>query len=465
MLKISQQLLEQLNNNSVRYLHWKGSNHFTDGFCGKGDVDLLVHEGDKDKLYALLKALGFLRPETQVFLRHPQIEDWIGMDKPTGTLIHLHLHFRAVFGKQLVNEYTFLPYDVCFELAREQEGCMVQDPAVEFLILLCRIFTGALKNEDKIKANFSYLRANTNEADFRLSVTRCGLSGSEADRLYALFEQEQPDVQPVAGILKKLIKKERSFPALRQLKRRLQYETYRRIFPRSLSRFTKKALSSGGARIAFVGQDGAGKSTVTRDIGNWLRWKLEVRNFYLGSGEHYRSPQRSLAARLPHNGVFRPLAALLVVSDYRRVARLTLKTLRKTGRYLKNGGIALFDRYPQAEVPGINDGAKIRTFYLPKVKGKLPRACVEHAAKREEHYLALAAKIAPDLLIKLMLPPEESLRRKPEEDPELVAKKHQVIRSLSFGAKDVRTVDVTRPYETELVEIKNIIWDHLTGQG
>ncbi|MCV4821040.1 hypothetical protein OFM15_33690, partial [Escherichia coli] len=40
-----------------------------------------------------------------------------------------------------------------------------------------------------------------------------------------------------------------------------------------------------GLVIAFVGSDGAGKSTVTREIRKWLRYKLDVHGYYMGSGQ------------------------------------------------------------------------------------------------------------------------------------------------------------------------------------
>ena len=83
------------------------------------------------------------------------------------------------------------------------------------------------------------------------------------------------------------------------------------------------------------------------------------------------------------------------------------------------------------------------------------------AAEKEEKYLEKAVEISPDLLIKLMLSVEESLKRKPYEKPEGIIKKHEIIKELSFGAKEIHTVDVTQNYDDELIEIKNIIWNNL----
>ena len=46
----------------------------------------------------------------------------------------------------------------------------------------------------------------------------------------------------------------------------------------------KKVLENGGCIIAFIGCDGSGKSTVSREILKWLNWKNDVEYFYMGSG-------------------------------------------------------------------------------------------------------------------------------------------------------------------------------------
>ncbi len=49
-----------------------------------------------------------------------------------------------------------------------------------------------------------------------------------------------------------------------------------------------------GFSVAFIGQDGAGKSTVSDLICSWLNWKIEAKKFYLGSGDHYNSPLKKV---------------------------------------------------------------------------------------------------------------------------------------------------------------------------
>ena len=57
----------------------------------------------------------------------------------------------------------------------------------------------------------------------------------------------------------------------------------------------KKILSKNGIAIAFIGADGSGKSTIVNDITKWIKWKLEVKQIYMGI------PKRSILLYLLNN--------------------------------------------------------------------------------------------------------------------------------------------------------------------
>ena len=126
---------------------------------------------------------------------------------------------------------------------------------------------------------------------------------------------------------------------------------------------TKKRLSSdNGKLIAFIGQDGAGKSTVTDEVLEWLNWKIDAKKFYLGSGDHYHSWQKSLRMRIgkTRSEIGKVFCDYLTLSDLLKQSRRTYNIIKKAKKYAKKGGIAIFDRYPQSKYLGINDGPKIR---------------------------------------------------------------------------------------------------------
>ena len=211
-----------------------------------------------------------------------------------------------------------------------------------------------------------------------------------------------------------------------------------------------------------MGQDGAGKSTVTADIEKWLSWKLDVSRCYLGSGDNYRSWQRSLQEKLPPKKsiILSFISALLTLSKYKCLSKDVLKTIKKAEGYCAKGGIAIFDRYPQTKYYGINDGPKIRALNK-KTNNPIMRHLIDKYAKEEESILKEAESISPDILFKLILPPEESIKRKPNEDLEKVKQKHDIIKNLMFADAKTYEIDATADYQQELLLIKNLIWQNI----
>ena len=218
-----------------------------------------------------------------------------------------------------------------------------------------------------------------------------------------------------------------------------------------------------GSVIAFLGQDGSGKSTDTTEIEKWLSWKLEVARFYLGSGEEYYNPwRRRLIKRLNKSNsiISRIIRPWLYFSDLLAASRYVLKTVKAAHRYANKGGVALLDRFPQVQYPGINDGPKIRAELFDRVPNGF-KWMAQIYAKLEERNIEKAVQLAPDVVIKLMLSPEESLRRKPFEDKEIVERKHEIIKSLSYSGSHEEVVDAEQDYNQEILQIKSIIWKEI----
>lgn len=60
-----------------------------------------------------------------------------------------------------------------------------------------------------------------------------------------------------------------------------------------------------------------------------------------------------------------------------------------------------------------------------------------------------------------MLTSEESIRHKPFENLEVVARKHEITKQLQFPNSVVYVVDATQNYQQEVVFIKSKIWETL----
>ena len=484
MLGICRDLFSQWNKQNICYCHWKSNEHLTEGLDGLTDLDVLLKKTDKDRGCAVLQNLCFLYCKSQFGSRYPFVEDWIGFDTATGTLIHLHLHYKMITGHKGMKEYT-LPWTdevLSTRVENDETNVYISDPNYEILTLFSRFGLKAHYKQIKVakKKGFTIGEDNKKEIDYLKERVDWNKVSALAYHYY------QEDAELLVDIMKNQDISGEDFLCLKILAERhlKDYSRYSSIgvfirsiyfrltgFLQSLKNkcgiitVTRKTSSSGrGPIIAFMGQDGAGKSTVVKDVRKWLSWKLEVRQFYLGSGDHYQPWEKRMAQKLhgSNNSIAILIRKWLPFSYLSKLGKNVYKTIVKANRYSRRGGIVLFDRYPQTEFIGINDGPKIRSTIMNKATGVL-RPIAEYYARKEEYYLNKAVRYKPDIVIKLMLSPEESMRRKPHENYEAVRRKHEIIKSLDYtgllGGQHI--VDATQPYEKELIEIKKIIWNYL----
>lgn len=234
-----------------------------------------------------------------------------------------------------------------------------------------------------------------------------------------------------------------------------------------------------GFVIAFVGSDGSGKSTVTREIASWLARDLAVTRLYFGTGDGPVSlPRRALrragvlvlkwrrraaaspadtqqspptldneATANPHwiRTLWRTAWAVLVAYEKRR--RLaTMNRARRRGR------IVVCDRFPQADILGYNDGPLLGHWL------ESANPLLRTLAKRELAFYRSFARFPPDLVIKLHVAPAVAARRKKIASLDLLERKADGIKRLRYpGAAAVLNVDADRPLESVVDEIKSAI--------
>lgn len=233
-----------------------------------------------------------------------------------------------------------------------------------------------------------------------------------------------------------------------------------------------------GPAIALVGSDGSGKSTITTDLEKWLSNKLNCHRYYLGSGDHYDSIyKRSIkmvrrrfktdkiltAERTGKNSVnqtekkgLRNLFVYINTYYLYRISVHSLIQLKKSKRFSDRGGICLFDRYPQNQFLGINDGPKIRRSY-----GENKSSIIQRLINKEEENIKMCVEMSPDLVIKLIISPETGMLRKPDHNILELEKKAGIINDLNFEHAVVRNIDANLKYEEVLKMTKKTIWDYL----
>src|SRR5690606_8386077 len=92
------------------------------------------------------------------------------------------------------------------------------------------------------------------------------------------------------------------------------------------------------------------------------------------------------------------------------------------------------DRFPQAEVPGFNDGPLLDQW---RASRWLP--CRALAAWEAKPY-AQAKSDPPDLVLKLCVTPEVALGRRPEMSLGEIRRRVQLVRALTFEGSQVAEI-------------------------
>ncbi len=461
MLKISKQLFNHWNSGNVRYCHWKSNEHLMEGLDGKTDLDVYVFLEDKPAAEKSLLELDFIKFKQQPYCTYPNVDEWIGFDYDTGALIHVHLHYKIITGTKYNKEYVF-PLDnliIDTRIKNEETEVYTTSYELELLILYSRITLKANDKKHIIPDNdylkeIAYLKKRFDRDSLKSLLDDILKEDASKVYLYIVKESLSPeDWHELFLIILRWLKPYRSKSKIHVFSR-YYYFVIRNIIISILNNrfgglfFTKKALPNRGISICFIGVDGSGKSTVSKDISKWLSWKIENHSFYLGSGDGYKRNQ-SVILRLVNK--FRHSAHNLV-----DISKYYVLQLKKAEKYIQRGGIAIYDRFPQIQFRGLYDGPKIAIYYADD----MDKTNVARMARMEEKNIEFCQTYQPNLLFKLVIPVEESIRRK-HDDEVIIRKKYDITEKLCFEHSDTHIIDGTQDYAQEILIIKRIIWKGL----
>jgi hypothetical protein len=142
------------------------------------------------------------------------------------------------------------------------------------------------------------------------------------------------------------------------------------------------------------------------------------------------------------------LYSLLLMVWAAVVAREKRTKLVAASRGASRGIVVVADRYPQNEIRGFNDGPLLtRLAWAP---------C--WLRRWEESAYALAQRLPPDLVIKLIVAPETTARREPDMDSTVIGKRIEAIPRLTFSGAHVVSVNAEQPLADVIRAVKQEIW-------
>ncbi|MEO8089579.1 MAG: hypothetical protein ABI703_04710, partial [Gemmatimonadales bacterium] len=215
-------------------------------------------------------------------------------------------------------------------------------------------------------------------------------------------------------------------------------------------------LVGGGAIIALIGGDGAGKSTCAAALGGWLAYDFPTMHAHLG-----RPPRSALTL-----AVGGTLKAEAVVNRLLRrqprcpsnvellrhvcTARDRHRLYHRVQRFAARGGVAICERYPVPECFSLA-GPDIPQLQ-PAKAGRLGELLRVAEASNYERMLP------PDALLVLRLEPELAVLRKPGEPADYVRTRARLIWDIDWADTNAQVVDAGRTLPEVLTDLRTRVW-------
>jgi thymidylate kinase len=491
---------QALNQQAVRYCHWKSNLRLEKGLRGQTDLDLLIDRRHSRSLRRILNQHKIKPMLAAPGKRYPAVEDYLGFDPASGQLFHLHVHYQLVLGEQFVKNYR-LPLESYFlDTVELRHGVKIPIPELEIIVLSIRALL-KYRDRDAFKDILS-IRSPGLPAPVRKEIEWL-LSQTSPERLRRVME-ELADVIPtdvVREFLDVVAVTPRAGVTLYRLRRRVReklrayqrdsrwqailtyfQEARRRRKRLRFSSSPKMTSPTGGLTLAIIGADGAGKSTMCRVLAQWLGWKMDVQVYYLGSKQPSRRSQLAYLlfrlARRSHHTLCRmidgrnPIARLLesmrqsfLYAHYVFIGQDRYRRSAAGQRRAMDGSLIIFDRYPLDAIAGslehhLLDGPQIHRAAPGDTSWLRQRF-----ARAEQNLYGQMRR--PDYAFVLKVSPDISLQRKPDHKREAVETKSQTIGELialagSGGAKtNLVLIDADQPMDNVIRQLKEKAWDVL----
>ena len=484
-------LIEELNNNDVRYCHWKSNLSLAKSLEGRSDVDLLVHREDSTKFRTILSQLCFKPAVDRHEGNFPSTEHYFAVDEDSGVLVHVHTYYRVITGESLTKSYRFPIEEMLLQNTRVQDFIRVPTKSAELIVFTLRIM---LKHTSlvellllarywkEVKKEIGWLLEPGSMGE-ALSLIRCWLPSIDGD----LFSECVAALESQAPLFRRIVLANQLRSQLRVYARQSIVRAWligvRKFTAMSFRRLTQSQRElvpqSGGTVVAFVGPEATGKSTLINEIQDWLGEHFAVDQIHAGKPKstflsvvpnlflpalrflfpasrsthleaQYLYEERSEKSHNAFPLIF-GIRSVILAHDRRSL-------LSQAFSHAANGAIVLCDRYPSLQ-SGAPDSPQ-----LSQILTSIDRKSFRHWLARVEarFYREIPP---PDLVIYLSAPLEITLSRnaiRSKTEPEhYVRRRHARSSNLDFGKTPVYKVNTDQPLNQTVLEVKRAIWEVL----
>lgn len=487
MLKSIKRMLDAFEQKGIVYCHWKSNEHLAEALTGDTDLDVLFAPEQRSLLDATLNECGLKRFRSTPLMQYNAIEDFIGFDEEEGKIWHLHTHYRMTLGEKHLKGYTITPWTkIILDNRRWDERGIwcsaIEDELVLLVVrmtmkLRCRDFGHKVGKEDLVE--LKWLQERADEAKLKAAAEK--MVGEKAAPMIidvlvkGLTKKNQ--MNKLHKVLLKELKLFTGYSAWGSRWMRTKRELFwlvggvKRRLGWNSTEANRRVSPSGGLVVSFLGCDGAGKSTTLAYVKKEFNKKLDVATVYFGSGDGssslLRKPMKLVAQRVGGKGI-----GHAVEKEYKdKKKKVSLKSriysvckiiwavtlasekkgkFRDMAKARNNGMLVLTDRYPQTNMPGCSDGPLLHRYMDEK-------GLFHKIAVWEENIYKMAKVNQPDLVIKLMVPTDVAIARKPEMTHEEIEQKKAIVMSMDVAEKTV-VIDTSRPFEETRSEVMAEIW-------
>ena len=485
MLDLVYELCNALAAQEINFCHWKSNNSLERSFSGENDLDLLVSRSDADRFTEILLRLGFKQARTSSDLQLPGVLSYYGYDEETEKFVHIHAHYQLIVGHDMTKNYHLPIEKPLLEYAFYDD--LLRTPSHEFELIVF-VIRMVLKHSTwdailSLQGNLS----TTEQKELQYLVAR-----ADQGRLSAILSQHLPFVEqalfgdclralrpgcPVWNRMK--VGQQLQFKLRAHARRSQIHDVFLKLWRRGLwairrrifRQLPKKRLARGGAIVALVGGDGAGKSTTVSELSSWLSKDFEVIVVHMGkpdwswtttvvrgilkvgrstglysytrSRDRHRSGQGS--DKFPgYPWLFREICT----------ARDRLLAYKKARRFASNGGLAICDRFP---LPQVRLMDSLRSDLMKK-DGNTNRVIDLMVRTGEKYYRQI---MLPEVLIVLRVHPDIAIERKVDEDASSVRGRSKEIWELDWLQTPASLIDAQQPLEEVFSQVKALVWSEL----
>lgn len=451
MLKIVSEINEYFNQHSLVFCHWKSNEKLAKALQGDTDLDLLF---DKNKSYDVEYILGKyngIKFNAVREKRYSNIDDILILDNETAKLIHFHVHYEMDIGEKLVKSYS-LPYTeeiLSTRVKHPDYDFWISSPEWELFLLITR---QALR-----LTPYNIIRKKLPSICKDIDSELVWLKNKYDHQSFEILVKEKLS-DPLANEYMEIVSEGLKYKNILLLNRKLRsyYAKYRRynhvniFFKLFIKRASlkikikmnkygipvpyKRVMPNKGIVVAFIGCDGAGKSSLAKSVSDLYSKKIDVMNIYFGHGSSHKSriirPFKfigSLCSKISIRlkcdlNIGRVIHSVGVILDKQiKVWRAELARDR--------GFLVVCDRFPQSMFNKINDGPWLSEY----IDGD-SNYILRKLAKWEDNVYQKSNNIKPEIVFKVSVDSDIAQERSGHTSSlENIYRKAEIVKALNYS--------------------------------